>query len=99
MSFDTRTLNSNTGKRAACHAATRITVIALLLGALGPAQASVLSLGAATGYNVFAFSNFTGYNTDSEGRMAVGGNFAPANGAGFTIASHHGGDGAGIYDL
>ena len=70
----------------------------LLLGAFRPAQASVLTLGAATGYNAFAFSDFTESGTDSEGRLAVGGNFAPAGGS-FTIASKHGADGAGIYDL
>jgi choice-of-anchor A domain-containing protein len=76
-----------------------VLLAALAFGGPGLAQAAVLSLGAATGYNAFVFSNFTVYNTDSEGKIAVGGNFAPANGGGFTIASKHSGDGAGIYDL
>jgi len=63
------------------------------------AHASDLTgLGAASGYNAFIFSNFTESGTDSEGRIAVGGNFAPANG-GFTVASHYGSDQAGTFDL
>ncbi len=63
------------------------------------AQASNISvLGAATGYNAFVFSTFSEYGTDSEGKIAVGGNFAPSSG-GFTVASKHSGDGAGVYDL
>jgi choice-of-anchor A domain-containing protein len=69
------------------------------LGAAGLASASTLSLGAASGYNAFVLGNFTESNTDSQGAIAVGGNFAPAGNGTFTIASSHGGDGAGIYDL
>ena len=66
---------------------------------VGQAQATGFStLGAATGYNAFIFSNFSSYGTDSEGKVAVGGNFAPSSG-GFTVASTHGSDKAGTYDL
>jgi choice-of-anchor A domain-containing protein len=57
-----------------------------------------MTLGQAASYDVFVFGNFTGAGTDSQGRMAVGGNFAPANGGGFTIASQVG-DPAGAWDL
>ena len=76
-----------------------IALTGLLLTCTGTAAATGLSLGAATGYNAFVFSDFTEYYTDSEGRLAVGGNFAPTGGAGFTIASLHTGDAAGVYDL
>ncbi len=75
-----------------------ILAVGFLLGGSFAAQGSVLPLSAATGYNAFAFSNFTEYSTDSLGRIAVGGDFNPTSG-GFTIASQHGGDGAGTYDL
>ena len=48
-------------------------------------QRQSATLGAACGYNVFTF---TEYNTDSEGKMAIGGNFAPSNGSSFTIAGY-----------
>jgi choice-of-anchor A domain-containing protein len=74
-------------------------VIAAFAVVSGEARASVATpLGGATGYNAFIFSNFTESGTDSEGRIAVGGNFAPSNG-GFTIASQRGSDKAGTYDL
>ncbi len=57
-----------------------------------------MSLGAASNFNVFTFSDFLGSGTDAQGRMAVGGNFAPASNGSFTIASGLN-DGAGIYDL
>lgn len=76
-----------------------IALAGLLLTCTGTASATGLSLGAATGYNALVFSDFTEYYTDSEGRLAVGGNFAPTGGAGFTIASLHSGDAAGVYDL
>ena len=72
---------------------------AAILILVGQAQATgVSTLGAATGYNAFIFSNFTSYGTDSEGKVAVGGNFAPSSG-GFTVASTHSADKAGAYDL
>jgi choice-of-anchor A domain-containing protein len=61
-----------------------------------PLKASALPLGAATGYNVFLFSNFSESWTDAEGRMAVGGNFTSN---GFTVASNRSGDGAGVWSL
>lgn len=72
----------------------------IVLAAIAPlaAHADQLSFGAATGYNVFVFNNFSEYNTDIQGRVAVGGNFTPANGGGMTIASTST-DGAGVYDL
>jgi choice-of-anchor A domain-containing protein len=69
---------------------------ALLCGACHSLQASALPLGAATGYNVFLFSNFNESGTDSQGRVAVGGNFTSS---GFTVASNRTGDGAGTYGL
>jgi choice-of-anchor A domain-containing protein len=77
---------------------TRAALTLLVIGA-GFAQADQLSFGAATGYNVFVFNNFSEYNTDAQGRMAVGGNFAPADNGGFTIAGSNSSDGAGTYDL
>jgi choice-of-anchor A domain-containing protein len=71
----------------------------LLALTAGFASADQLSFGAATGYNVFVFNNFSEYGTDAQGKMAVGGNFQPANNGGFTIAGNHAGDGAGVYDL
>jgi hypothetical protein len=70
------------------------------LAAIAPlaARADQLNFGAAAGYNVFVFNNFTESGTDIEGRVAVGGNFAPANGGGMTIASTST-DGASVYDL
>jgi choice-of-anchor A domain-containing protein len=62
------------------------------------AQATPLTLGQASNYGVFTLGNFTETGTDSQGRVAVGGNFAPANGGGFTIASQMS-DPAGVYDL
>jgi choice-of-anchor A domain-containing protein len=62
-------------------------------------KGSALTLGAAIGYNAFILGDFTEYNTDSEGKIAVAGNFAPANGSGFTVASHHASDPSGVYDL
>jgi len=71
--------------------------MAVLFLSVLPAQASSLSLGQATDYGVFILGNFTGSGTDSQGPMAVGGNFAPATG-GFTIASSWS-DPAGKYGL
>ena len=65
---------------------------------LTSAYANPLTLGQAAGYNVFVFNNFTEYNTDAQGTMAVGGNFAPSNGGSFTIAGALS-NGAGSYDL
>jgi choice-of-anchor A domain-containing protein len=51
----------------------RLTALALTaLGMIGAAQAQVF--GAASGYNAFVFGNFTSSNSDTEGRVAVGGN-------------------------
>ncbi len=76
----------------------RLFGVILFLGVAAAGQAGTLSLGDASGFNVFVLSNFSGSGTDSQGRMAVGGNFAPAYGGGFTIASAlH--DSAGTYDL
>ncbi|MDE3195105.1 MAG: choice-of-anchor A family protein, partial [Acidobacteriota bacterium] len=55
------------------------------------ASASTLSLGAAQGYNAFVFGDFTEYSTDSQGAIAVGGNFAPAGNGSFTVASSRSG--------
>jgi choice-of-anchor A domain-containing protein len=77
----------------------RILLSAILLLSAGGLRANQLILGAATGYNAFILQSFMEYNSDSQGKMAVGGNFAPANGGSFTIAALHGGDGAGVYDL
>jgi choice-of-anchor A domain-containing protein len=71
-------------------------ILVFLYGA--SSQASELSLGAASNFNVFTFSDFFGSGTDAQGRVAVGGNFAPASNGSFTVASGlH--DGAGTYDL
>src|SRR4051812_9528890 len=59
-------------------------------------SATSLSLGAAGGYNAFVFSSFTESGTNSEGRLAVGGNFITS---GFTVASNMASDRAGIFDL
>ena len=61
------------------------------------ANASTLSLGQASQFGVFILGNFIGTGTDSQGPMAVGGNFAPSTG-GFTIASQWS-DPAGKFDL
>ncbi len=71
----------------------------ILVCCSGSAVAMALPLGAATGYNAFVFSDFTEYYTDAQGKLAVGGNFAPTGGAGFTIASLHTGDAAGVFDV
>ncbi len=86
------TINSDTVLR-------RLSILAILLTApfLSTVWADQLTLGAATGYNVFVFNNFTEYNTDAQGSMAVGGNFAPSNGS-FTIAGGLS-NGSGVYDL
>src|SRR5665213_2505170 len=65
----------------------RLSGVILLLGFAAAGQAGTLTLGAAVGFNVFVFSDFSGSGTDAQGKMAVGGNFAPAGGGGFTIAS------------
>ncbi len=57
---------------------------------------TALTLGQAAGFNVFVFSNFTEYNTDAQGAMAVGGDFAPSGGS-FTInATNHSVNGYGL---
>jgi choice-of-anchor A domain-containing protein len=70
--------------------------LVLIPAALG--QATQVPLGAASGFNVFVFNDFSEYNTDAQGKVAVGGNFAPSGNGGFTVAatSH---DGAGVFDL
>ena len=75
-----------------------LTASALLVIFTGISRADQMTLGAAAGYNVFVFGNFTEYNTDAQGKMAIGGNFAPANGGSFTIAGTSG-DPAGVFDL
>jgi choice-of-anchor A domain-containing protein len=60
------------------------------------ARANQLTLGAAAGYNVFVFSDFTG-SSDAQGKVAVGGNFTPG-GSGFTVAQNYAGQTTG-YDL
>jgi choice-of-anchor A domain-containing protein len=70
----------------------------LVLAGVPAAHATTLTLGQASSYDVFVFGNFTESGTDSQGRVAVGGNFAPANGGGFSIASQLS-DQAGTYDL
>ena len=60
----------------------------LVCGTIGylPAQAGFVGLGPAVDFNVFVFGDDTQQNTDSEGRIAVGGNanFGPS---GYTVAS------------
>lgn len=75
-----------------------IMLLAFLLPGAAYLRASSLAFGAAAGYNVFTFGNFTEYNTSVQGKAAVGGSFNPANGGGITIASGSS-DGAGVYDL
>lgn len=64
----------------------------------GPAQAGQLTLGQAIGYNIFTLSNFSESGTDSQGRVAVGGNFAPTSGGSFAVATQLS-DPASTYDL
>jgi choice-of-anchor A domain-containing protein len=73
-------------------------IVALVAAAANPALASPFSFGAAAGYNVFVFNNFTESGTSVQGTMAVGGNFAPSKDSGITIAGGSS-DGAGVYDL
>jgi choice-of-anchor A domain-containing protein len=75
-----------------------MTLSIISFAGLHQAKASTLTLGQAATYGVFTFGNFTESNTDSGGRVAVGGNFIPANNGGFTIASSLS-DPAGVYDL
>jgi choice-of-anchor A domain-containing protein len=70
---------------------------AVLLSVPELVPASTL-LGVASSYNAFVFGDFTEYSTDSQGALAIGGNFAPSSGS-FTIASTHAGDNASIYDF
>jgi choice-of-anchor A domain-containing protein len=58
----------------------------LVCGAVGalPVHAGFVGLGPAADFNVFVFGDDTQSNTDSEGRIAVGGN---ANFGGYTVAS------------
>ncbi|HWE49988.1 MAG TPA: collagen-binding domain-containing protein, partial [Bryobacteraceae bacterium] len=77
---------------------TSLTAAFFAISLVSGLQADQLTLGAATGYNVFVFNNFTEYNTDAQGKMAVGGNFAPSNGGSFTIAGGLS-NGAGTYDM
>ena len=65
----------------------------------GLARGRALSLGAATGYNAFIFSDFTETGTDSQGKLVVGGNFAPAGGGSYGVATLHSADAAGTWDL
>src|SRR5580698_5523395 len=69
----------------------------LVVATANSALANQLTFGAAAGYNVFVFNNFTESGTSVQGSMAVGGNFAPSNG-GITIASGSSA-GPGVYDL
>ena len=71
--------------------------MAVVLSFPGSASASTLSLGQASQFGVFILGNFVGSGTDSQGPMAVGGNFAPSTG-GFAIASQWS-DPAGKFDL
>jgi choice-of-anchor A domain-containing protein len=50
------------------------TLIGVSLMAMMPRSASAASLGNADGYNVFLLGDMTQNNTDSEGKVAVGGN-------------------------
>jgi hypothetical protein len=53
-------------------------LIAVLSGLAVSAQASsILSLGSATGFDVFTLGDFTAAGTDAQGRVAVGGDFIP----------------------
>jgi choice-of-anchor A domain-containing protein len=76
----------------------RIAMVLLVFAGSRAAQASPMTLGQASAFDVFLFGNFTESGTDSQGAMAVGGNFAPANNGGFSIASQLS-DPAGVYDL
>lgn len=76
--------------RRACAVLTLSVVVAAC--AVAPARASFVNLGPAGDFNVFVYQNNTQYNTDSEGRVAVGGdaNFNTVSWAGYTIASSMG---------
>lgn len=68
------------------------TVAATIAFPLTAAHAQTTNLGAANDFNVFVFGNHTQSGTDTEGRVAVGGNANYDNGsAGMTIASKRGG--------
>jgi choice-of-anchor A domain-containing protein len=62
--------------------------LAVAASAVAPAQASFVNLGPAGDFNDFVYQNNTQFNTDAEGRVAVGGNanFLP----GYTVASSMG---------
>jgi choice-of-anchor A domain-containing protein len=62
--------------------------LAVAASAVAPARASFVNLGPAGDFNTFVYQNNTQFNTDAEGRVAVGGNanFLP----GYTIASNMG---------
>lgn len=62
--------------------------LAVAASAVAPAQASFVNLGPAGDFNDFVYQDNTQFNTDAEGRVAVGGNanFLP----GYSIASKMG---------
>lgn len=83
---------------------TAIPAVLISVLAITPAQAnnSTTLLGA-TGFNVFTLSDYTVNGTDEAGRIAVGGNFAPANNGSTTLVSNQSGtptyDSKSVYDV
>lgn len=74
--------------RALCARVVWISTLLVAACAVAPAYASFVNLGPAGDFNDFVYQNNTQFNSDAEGRIAVGGdaNFLP----GFTIASSMG---------
>jgi len=72
-------------------------LVALFAATLGSARADQLNLGAAAGYNVFSLNNLSMYSTTIQGKVAVGGAFAPSGGGLSLATGSH--DGTGVYDL
>lgn len=71
---------------------TALTGVACLFLAAS-AQASGVTLGAASGFNVFTFSNFTPTGSDTLGKVAVGGDFT---GSGYLVGSNLNGNGTAL---
>lgn len=70
------------------HLAPALLLLTCLAIASPLAQASYVNLGPAGDFNIFVFGDNTQYNSDVEGRLAVGGNIDfTLYGSGFTVAS------------
>ena len=70
-----------------------LVMICGLLFAAVPAQADTISLGTAGDYNVFVFNQFTSSNSDTQGRIAAGGNVSLMNyGVGSGLSSPYDGN-------